>query len=185
MTSIKATAEEAVQKWLDTFVIELNLCPFAKPVLRSQALELVTINGDAEKCLTVLVHSCERLDANQSLETTLLILETGFSNFDNYLDLIALSEALLANLQYEGVYQLASFHPHYVFAGNSPSDLDNYTNRSPYPLIHLLRESSITSALTSNVDAADIPERNRQTMLNMNEQVLIQRFKHCFQAADD
>lgn len=180
MTRTIATAEESVRLWLDSFVVELNLCPFAKPALRSNGAKLISINGDLEYCLKSVALVCEQLDSDQSLETALIILESGCTHFDDYLDLVAISEALLIDLGYEGIYQIASFHPHYVFDGNTPTDLDNYTNRSPYPIIHLLRERSISQALATYPDAELIPDRNRETMLSKDEGDLKKRLENCY-----
>ncbi len=179
MTSKNLDAERAVVKWLESFVVELNLCPFAKPVLRTQALTLQTISGGTETTLTAVAKECERLDTNPQIETSLLILESGFSNFDDYLDMLEIAETLLIDLGYRGVYQIASFHPEYVFAGTSPEDPENYTNRSPFPLIHLLRESSITRALATYHNPEQIPERNRSTMCRFDEETLRKRLGKC------
>lgn len=172
-------AEYAVRKWLETFVVELDLCPFAKPLLRSPSLGIKTISGDVEKCLNAVAEECEKLDTDEKLETSLLILESGFSDFGDYLDLVAMSEALLTDLGYDGIFQIASFHPHYIFTDCSEEDLENYTNRSPFPLIHLLREKSISRALASYDHPERIPERNREVMNRLTNLMLEARLAEC------
>lgn len=90
----------------------------------------------------------------------MLILPTGFSSFTVYLQIVDLAEALMEKENYEGIYQIASFHPAYLFAGADNSDPSNYTNRSPYPMLHLLREASLTKAIDSYPDVDGIPQKN-------------------------
>ena len=102
----------------------------------------------------------QQLDEEPSIETTLLILPSGFEDFNHYLDLVEIADALIADNDYEGVYQVASFHPGYLFAGSSENDPSNYTNRSPYPMLHFLREASLTQAIDSHPDIDAVPEKN-------------------------
>jgi hypothetical protein len=94
------------------------------------------------------------------IETSFLIFPRAFSKFDDYLYLLSLAESFLKKKGYEGVYQVASFHPLYLFAGSDENDPANYTNRSIYPMLHLLREESIDKALENYNDPENIPERN-------------------------
>ena len=96
----------------------------------------------------------------ENIETTLIIFPNHFADFEDYLDLVDLVEDLSVEQGYEGVYQIASFHPEYCFAGAEEEDPANYTNRSPYPMLHLLREESITRAVEHYKDPEGIPERN-------------------------
>lgn len=149
------------QSWLKTIVIDYGLCPFAKHELERGAIYFTVANDtDLEGCLLKLMQECDRLDTNPDIETTLLIFPDNFKVFDDYLDFLGLAEALLIEQDYEGIYQLASFHPDYCFAGSKQDDPSNYTNRSPYPMLHLLRESSIEQAVTHYPDAENIPQRN-------------------------
>jgi hypothetical protein len=100
------------------------------------------------------------LDRAEDIETTLIIFPNHFADFEEYLDLAELAEDLSVEQDYEGVYQIASFHPDYCFAEAEANDPANYTNRSPYPMLHLLREDSITKALDHFIDPEGIPERN-------------------------
>lgn len=153
----------ATQTWLTSFIIAFNICPFArreheKNSIRYQVVDTETI----EKALTALIEECEYLDAHAETETTLLILPTGLDNFDDYLDMVAIAEQLLIEQDYEGIYQLASFHPTYRFETDLDGEEDpaNYTNRSPYPMLHIIRETSIDRALANYSDPENIPARN-------------------------
>ena len=111
-------------------------------------------------CLDSFVNEIERLDNNEMIDTCLLILPNAFEKFEDYLGLLSLAEGLLKKKGYEGIYQLASFHPLYLFAGSNEDDAANYTNRSIYPMLHLLREESIDKAIENYKDPGSIPERN-------------------------
>jgi hypothetical protein len=110
--------------------------------------------------LESFINTCRFLEDNPEIETALLILPNGFSDFDEYLDLVDLSEKLLKAEGFEGVYQVASFHPGYIFAGSNDNDPANYTNRSPYPMLHLLREDLLTIAIDKHTNVDDIPNQN-------------------------
>ncbi|MBC7866754.1 MAG: DUF1415 domain-containing protein, partial [Gloeobacteraceae cyanobacterium ES-bin-316] len=94
------------------------------------------------------------------IETSLLILPDSFQGFEDYLQLVALAESLLEKEEYDGIYQLASFHPKYLFAGSNEMDPSNYTNRSPYPMLHFLREDSVSIAVDNHTDIDAVPEQN-------------------------
>lgn len=159
MTDQHVTA--ATQNWLQDFVIGYSICPFAKRELERSSIRFsVNRDADIEHCLQHLIQECDRLDTDPGIETTLLIYPDAFADFDNYLDFLEIAEALLAEQGYEGIYQLASFHPGYIFQGCEPDDPANYTNRSPYPMLHLLRESSIEQAIAAYPNPENIPERN-------------------------
>lgn len=96
--------------------------------------------------------------------TTLFVLPVGFELFDDYLDLLALAEALLEDLGYAGVLQIASFHPQYQFEGTELNDVSNWTNRAPYPILHLLKEESVSKAVDAHTDPDAIPENNIRTL---------------------
>ena len=147
--------------WLKTGIIEYSICPFAKSAVESGSVRFaVSHDPDIESCLMDLMQECDRLDTDADIETTLLIYAEGFTAFDDYLDFLELAETLLMEQGYEGVYQLASFHPDYCFDGAKLNDPANYTNRSPYPMLHLLRETSIERAVSSYLHPEDIPQRN-------------------------
>ena len=149
------------QTWLKTIIIEYSICPFAKRELDRGSIRL-SVNHDTEieSCLMNLMLECDRLDTDSSIETTLLIYDSAFTVFDDYLGFLELAETLLIEQGYEGVYQLASFHPDYCFEGAKQDDPSNYTNRSPYPMLHLLREASIERAVATYPHPENIPQRN-------------------------
>jgi hypothetical protein len=100
------------------------------------------------------------LDQSDDIETTLIIFPDSFAGFEDYLDLVELAEELASDQDYDGIYQVASFHPDYCFADAPQDDPANYTNRSIYPMLHLLREESLTKALENFPDPEGIPDRN-------------------------
>ncbi len=149
------------KKWLETIVIAHNICPFAERVFKNGSIHFeVETSTDIETCLENLITECERLDEDETIETTLLIYANAFADFDEYLDFLEVAQALLEAQDYEGIYQLASFHPNYCFDGSLENDAANYTNRSPYPMLHLLRESSLEHALANYPNPEIIPENN-------------------------
>ncbi|MDD1615674.1 MAG: hypothetical protein CG439_769 [Methylococcaceae bacterium NSP1-2] len=151
----------ATQAWLTSIIIAHNICPFAKREQERGSIRFsVEQQTDIETCLMNLMQECQRLDNDTGIETTLLIYAHAFKSFDDYLDFLAIAEDLLIDQGYEGIYQLASFHPDYYFEGARLDDPENYTNRSPYPMIHLLRETSIDRAVSSYPDVENIPQRN-------------------------
>lgn len=151
----------ACQKWLDTIIIAHNFCPFAKRERDRDSIRYaLAASPKLEQCLQMVADELIYLDDNPRTETSLLIFASGFENFDNYLELLELGNEVLASLNYEGRYQLASFHPDYCFEGCNEDDVENYTNRSPYPLLHLLREESLTVAIDNHPAPESIPQRN-------------------------
>lgn len=148
-------------QWINTVVIGCNFCPFAaKAVLRKSIRYVVLPEATMESSLEAVMEELRLLDRTEDLETTLLIFPDRFADFEEYLDLVDLAEALSEEQGYEGVYQIASFHPEYCFSDADEQDPANYTNRSPYPMLHLLREDSITKAVDHYIDSEGIPERN-------------------------
>ncbi len=152
---------ESSKQWVGNVVVGLNFCPFAKPVVDEGRLHYSVVNeSDMDVCLTALMAEINRFHADASIETSLLIYPLGFEAFEDYLDLVAVAEELLSVEGFEGIYQLASFHPDYCFDGLQHDDAANYTNRSPYPMLHILREGSIEHALASVASPEKIPSRN-------------------------
>jgi hypothetical protein len=163
MSEASQNAIEKTQQWLEDVVIGLNFCPFAKRELRKNAVRFVlNESNDMQETLQQLIAECVFLDENTATETSLLILPSGFENFLYYLELTELAEDLLAEQGYEGIYQVASFHPEYCFADAEVDDAANYTNRSPFPMLHILREASLDIAIDNYPDIDSIPENNMQ-----------------------
>jgi hypothetical protein len=157
----------ATQTWLDKVVIGLNLCPFAKAVrVKNQIRFVVSDASDAEALLHDLADELELL-ANadpEQIDTTVLIHPHALADFLDFNDFLGVADDLLEEHELDGVLQIASFHPQYQFAASAPDDIENYTNRSPYPILHLLREDSIERAVEAFPDAADIYEKNMAKM---------------------
>ena len=168
---------DLVQRWLDEIVIDLNLCPFAARPRRQDKIRIALCpSDDIAAIMTVLASEIEHLNANTATETTLLVLENGFDDFIDYLDLAAECEDWLADEGYEGIYQIASFHPAYQFAGTLVQDRENFTNRAPYPILHLLREAELTRVIDQYPDTDSIPQRNIDLLNNMPADEFEQRF---------
>ena len=153
--------KKQTEAWLTSFIIKYNICPFAKREHdRGSIYYSVVESNKIEQCLEAVFTECQRLDSQTEIETTLLIYPNNFAQFDDYLDFLSMAESLLFEQNYEGIYQLASFHPHYCFEGENSLDPANYTNRSPYPMLHLIREASLERAIRSHPNPELIPERN-------------------------
>ncbi|MDX2346436.1 MAG: DUF1415 domain-containing protein [Legionella sp.] len=151
--------------WVQSFIIEYNICPFAKHTVNQEtiAIDIVQPNN-LEQALETMMSTIVRMDNDTKIETVLLLFPYLFSNFDDYLDFVSLAEELLSLSGYEGIYQLATFHPNYCFSDVLETDVSNYTNRSPYPMLHILRESSIEKAIEYYGDTSNIPDNNIATM---------------------
>jgi hypothetical protein len=171
-----ATAADVItstQQWLERAVIGLNLCPFAKAVyVKRQIRYAVTAATTAKGLLAELRHEIEMLGkANpDEIDTTLLIHPQALTDFIDYHRFLKQADVAIRNLGQEGRLQIASFHPAYEFAGSAPDDIANFTNRSPYPMLHLLREVSIDRAVMAFPDAATIYERNIDTLRKLGHE---------------
>jgi len=174
MDSISPPSDDDIialtRAWVDEAVIGLNLCPFAKAVQVKQQIRYVISHADQEADLqqdlaNELLHL--RDSDPEILDTTLLILPRILQDFLDYNNFLDSADATLVEHELEGEIQIASFHPDYQFAGTAVTDIDNYTNRSPFPILHLLRESSIDRAVESFPDASAIFDRNVVTMRHL------------------
>lgn len=158
------TTEQVIaqtKKWINDVVIACNFCPFAaKEIKQNTVFYKVESSIQIKVCLQTVIEECVRLDNDTAIETTLIIFPVTFQKFTDYLDFVALAEKLLKQQKYEGVYQAASFHPQYRFSKTPADDAANYTNRSVYPMLHLLREEQIEQALLRYPNPEQIPQRN-------------------------
>ena len=168
----------AVRLWLDSFVVELNLCPFAKRELQRLHFAL-SAAGDESQLLIDLRRELQRLNRDAKIETTLLIHPGALIDFADYNQFLSDADELIRQMKLEGVYQIASFHPDYCFSGCADSDAENFTNRSPYPMLHLLREQSLERAISSYVGVEKIPQRNIEKMNAMGTARLRQMLQSC------
>jgi len=147
--------------WINKVVIGCNFCPFAARTLQQQSVHYqVEASTDMAVCMDALLKEVTLLDKDLEIETSFLIFSNAFQQFEDYLDMVSVAEHLLKKKRYTGIYQLASFHPLYRFASSEKDDAADYTNRSIYPMLHLLRESSIDKALTHYENPESIPARN-------------------------
>lgn len=173
MSSSAVCPLAASRAWVESFVVGQNVCPFAKREIDRQTVRFVALPAsDPVEAMQGLIDECRRLDSEPDIQTTLIILTEGVDDFDDYLDLLGLAEALMEDQGYEGTYQLASFHPEYCFDGVEEDDAANYTNRSPWPIFHVLREAGIERALRHYPDPENIPQRNAQRMQEIGRQQL-------------
>ena len=149
------------KKWIIDVVVGCNFCPFAaREVKRGSIHYEVLQDATAKSILETTMQMFQQLDTDKNIETSLLILPNSFNTFTTYLDMVEKAEKLLEKEGYEGIYQIASFHPQYLFAGSTNIDPSNYTNRSPYPMLHFLREESVSRAVDTHPNIDDIPEQN-------------------------
>ena len=168
--------------WLEQVVIGLNFCPFAKAVhVKRKICWTISAALDIEALLADLCTALLELNAApiEKLETTLLIHPYVLADFAGYNEFLAQADALIVELELEGVLQIASFHPNYCFADAHPKDLSNATNQSPYPMLHLLREDSISAAVQIYPDSDAIVTRNQSTLARLGReewQTLAKRF---------
>lgn len=164
-TDAQAVADTV--EWLEKAVIGLNLCPFAKAVhVKQQIRYQVSHATDAEGLLQKLVSELELLaeTSPEKIETTLLIHPQALTDFMDFNDFLEVADAAVEALQLDGILQVASFHPDYQFDETHADDIENFSNRSPWPTLHLIREASIDAAVEAFPDAADIYERNIETL---------------------
>jgi hypothetical protein len=162
-----AAALADTRRWLERAVIGLNLCPFAKAVhVKGQVHYAASEAGDGQGVLEDFARELEALVALPARErdTTLLVVRRGMEDFLAFNDVVARAERLVRKRGLEGVIQVASFHPRFVFAGTDDDDVTNFTNRAPWPTLHLLREESLDRAVAAFPDAAAIYETNMETL---------------------
>jgi uncharacterized protein len=161
---------ERTQQWLERAVIGLNLCPFAKAVhAKGQIRWVLSQARSADALLQDLSDELQRLAAADPLliDTTVLVHPHVMQDFLDFNDFLDVADAALDHLQLHGVLQIASFHPHYQFAGTAPDDMGNFSNRAPFPTLHLLREDSVEKAVLAFPEADAIFERNIQTLQDL------------------
>ncbi len=164
---------DAVSTWLKQVVIGLQLCPFAaKPAEEGKIRFCVSYASDDELLLQALRSECELMTSTSAseVETSLIIVANHLDDFWSYNQFLVWANQLIKREGYEGVFQIASFHPDYCFAGTLPEDAENLTNRSPYPILHLIRESSLEKALKYFPNVDDVPENNKQKMNHLSSE---------------
>lgn len=174
------TVVDDTRRWLESVVIGLNLCPFARKVFRDETIRyVVTDAADRATLLAALADELTALAAapRSSVETTLLIHPRAMLDFLDYNDFLGDCEELVDHTAMRGVIQIASFHPEYLFADAPPDSPEHFTNRSPYPMLHLLREVSVDEVADDPETLEDIPRRNIELMNSMGHEKLSKLFK--------
>ena len=175
---------ETVRRWVQTFVVDLNLCPFAGREMARNRVRYAVSNATTEASLLVsLQDEITLLNDSPSLETSLLIHPQALRDFPAYNQFLDQADELLVQMNFEGVYQVASFHPLYQFADTEADDAGNFTNRSPYPLLHLLREKSVENAVVEYPDVDKIPARNIERMNSLGIEKLSTMLNACAQSS--
>ncbi len=166
-----------VTRWLEQAVIGLNLCPFAKPVWRKGKIRIAVSSSETdESVLSDFADELLNLSVNSTIETTLLIVPFHLSRFEDFNQFLGLAEELLHECQLMGVFQIGSFHPDYQFADTLYDDRENWTNRSPFPVLHLLRETSISRAVDSYSKVSDIPDANIERLNKLDNSIFEEIF---------
>ena len=162
-------------------MVGLNVCPFAKREVVKNRVRYCVSQANAQELLTAdLERELNRLKENDAIETSLLIHPGVLQDFYDYNDYLHTANSLVSNMGLDGIFQVASFHPDYQFAGTEVADAENYTNRSPYPIMHLLREKSLTVAIDAYPNADDIPKNNIKLMNELGGEYLQNILKQCF-----
>jgi len=159
--TVESAEVSATKQWLEEIIIGLNFCPFAKKEFVNNTICYHQSEAEQVKpALKEFVEQCNYLQQHDDIETTLLIYSEGFRSFERYLDLVDYANDLLIDSGFEGTFQLATMHPEYCFADDDFDAASNFTNRSPYPMIHIIREESMAKVLKVYKNPEQIPEDN-------------------------
>ena len=172
---------QSTRQWVETFVVGMNLCPFAKREMVNDRVRFVTTQAiTEEQLLMALQDELELLNSDPAIETTLLIHSHVLQDFYDYNQFLSYADKLLVEMGLDGIYQIASFHPSYQFGGTNLDDAENYTNRSPYPVLHLIREASLERAIAAYPDVDQVPARNIALMNSLGKHKLQSMFERLF-----
>lgn len=164
-----------IEDWLTGFIIEHDICPFARRPWSRNLLKVVVVDSSEEEELTkVLLSELETLirTPRKELETSIIVVPRQFESFDDFWSYCEWVQDLLQEGGVSGLLQVVGFHPHFRFAESEPDDSANFVNRSPYPLLHLLREESVTEAVAQYPDISAIPERNAVYLRRLSKATL-------------
>lgn len=173
---------QTTQRWVESFVVGKGLCPFAAPELQHKRLRFALSEATTiESLLKDLGHELQHLVTHQQITTTLLVHPKVLTEFSEYNQFLDSAEALLEALKLEQLFQIASFHPDYQFAGTQPHDAENYTNRSPYPMLHLLPEAKVSDAVATYAGVHDISTRNIALLQDTGSTQLERQRQACFE----
>jgi hypothetical protein len=164
---MSTVVKQHIRDWLQTFIVELNLCPFARPVVATDRLRIeICESEDLDQLHRAFLIELDLIQqsSEQEIATTLFVMPNALADFDEYLMFIDNAEALIEELGLDGTIQLASFHPDYLFDGEAEDSASHFSNRSPYPVIHFLREEMLSAALEEFPNPEQIPLRNISTL---------------------
>ncbi|CAH1535357.1 conserved hypothetical protein [Vibrio jasicida] len=181
-TDINAITEQ-VDQWLNDVVIGLNLCPFAAKPQRNKQIKIFVSEASQEEALLedILLQLIELSNTEpEKLETTLVVVPNMLQDFWDYNFFIDWVEGLIKQQDWEGIFQVATFHPDYCFGGAEPEDDENLTNRSPYPVFHLIREESMEKVLKHYPDPESIPDTNIARVSALSEEERKKLFPYLF-----
>ncbi|EPP5333530.1 MULTISPECIES: DUF1415 domain-containing protein [Vibrio] len=181
-TDINAITEQ-VDQWLNDVVIGLNLCPFAAKPQRNKQIKIFVSEASQEEALLedILLQLIELSSTEpEKLETTLVVVPNMLQDFWDYNFFIDWVEGLIKQQDWEGIFQVATFHPDYCFGGAEPEDDENLTNRSPYPVFHLIREESMEKVLKHYPDPESIPDTNIARVSALSEEERKKLFPYLF-----
>jgi hypothetical protein len=168
---------ESVKSWIGEWVIGLNLCPFASKPFSQEKIRYKVFSGtEVFDLMDLFVEELEHLSGNSNTDTTIIILDQITSDFEDYLDVYYFLEGKLEDFGYQSEFQLASFHPKYCFEGEEPWSNSHYTNRSPIPLVHILRVDQVEAARNFYPDIEEIPNRNIEKMDEMSPEAIKIKF---------
>jgi hypothetical protein len=176
-----------IKSWLSDFVIGLQLCPFAGVPFANNLIRIsVCPSSDVDEMKSFIMEEARRLLASKpsELETTLVVCPSGLEDFLDYLSVADQLEDAFFEQGYEGILQIATFHPNYQFQDSIIDDPADYTNRSPFPLYHILREDSVSMAVASHPDIEQVPERNKLLLRDMGMDEVIKLLKHIYKKTD-
>lgn len=183
MKSADAVYIQSVRQWFEKAVLGLNLCPFAFRPYRQGTIHFELSQArDDESCITDVYSNLLKMEKDDSIETMILIIPHHLAHFDDYNQFMALADLLLEQQGWEGIFQIASFHPDYCFDGSAPDDRENWTNRSPFPLLHLIRELSISRVIDSNADVEQVPHTNIKKLNSLDDAAMREIFGRRYQA---
>lgn len=175
----------SVDAWLSETVIGLNLCPFAKREYIKKSIRFTVSPATSEQqLLQDLVIELALLNKKPEIETTLLIHPDVLKDFDAYNQFLDFADQMIEAMGMQGEFQVASFHPDYQFAGTETDAAENYTNRSPYPLLHILRESSLEKAVEQHGNTEQIPEDNITLMNTLGANEMDKRLKQTYKNSE-
>lgn len=174
---------DLTKRWIKSVVLDLNLCPFAHKVFEESQINYVLFEGnDLSKLTNVLWKELSVLafDEEVNYTTSFIILKDLGGDFFDYLDIVEYANDILNDSEASDLIQIAEFHPDYMFQGTQPNDVENYTNRAPFPMLHLLKEKEVSNALKNYTNPEKIPSQNIQKMNNLGWEGIHQILKKIY-----